>query len=93
VLDISCKLLSTTREVSGRCVNKLTLMRVIWVKTKRIKIGVRISTDSFTPLRFRMINIKRIKNANKSLKECKEAGRKLKMASAPLDMDIVMVST
>ncbi len=60
---------------------------------KAMKIGRSDSTDSFTPRRFiSTINATTMMH-NQNLKGSHDTGRKLKIASAPLAIEIAMVST
>src|ERR1700676_3380160 len=63
------------------------------VITKAIKIGSSDSTDSFTPRRFIPINTATTRMHTQNLYSSDEGGRKLKIASAPLAIDIEIVST
>ena len=68
-------------------------MAITWVKIKTINIGVRESTDSLTPLKFNKIRKHTPIRAKESLYGCHVTGKKLNSASAPLETEIVIVST
>ena len=53
-------------------------------------MGIKNKTDSLIPLKFNNIIVIITKNANPNLNTCQLAGRKLSMASTPLDIEIAM---
>ena len=61
--------------------------------TKAMKIGSSERTDSFTPRRFITTIRKTTSAQTQSFHGAQETGRKLKMASAPLAIEIETVST
>ena len=68
-------------------------MAKVWVIRNRRKIGTSGMTDSFTPRRFIIISRNTPSIATTSLYGSQPMGRKLKMASAPLAIEMVMVRT
>jgi hypothetical protein len=68
-------------------------MRITWVNRNRRKIGARMVTDSRTPRRFRTTSTAMATNSIGSFQPCSAGGRKLKMASAPAAIEVVMVRT
>ena len=64
------------------------------VTRKRRKMGTRGATDSLTPRRFSSVRTSTPEHGEHDLAAAAcDSGRKLKMASAPLAMERVMVST
>ncbi|MPN33904.1 hypothetical protein SDC9_181396 [bioreactor metagenome] len=57
------------------------------------KTGIRDITDSLTPLKFNKIITIITKNTNPNFSTLQPAGRKLNIASTPLDIEIAIVST
>ena len=64
-----------------------------WVMTKIKNIGTSTITDSLTPRRFNKVNTSTPTTAKPSLYGNQVVGKKLNNASAPLAIEIVIVST
>ncbi len=58
-----------------------------------MKIGVSSLTDSFTPRMFSVMRKTIVANSAGSFQVSSESGRKLKMASPPEAIDVVIVRT
>jgi hypothetical protein len=91
--DVTCGMLPTCPPIASR-------MASACVTRNTMKIGTSAETDSFTPRRFITVRSPRPASAVSILSEtprmntfCHAGGRKLKIASAPDAIEIVIVST
>ena len=67
-------------------------MMAAWDTKKSRKIGVRVATDSLTPRRLSRMSPSVMSRMNVSLYWKKPGGRKLRTASTPLEMEMLIVS-
>ncbi len=69
------------------------MMANVWVTRNRRKIGTRGVTDSRTPRMFMSVRTRTPITATVSFSDNRDGGRKLNKASAPLAIEMEMVST